>query len=75
MEEEIKQPIGKFIIENAISTQGSDGAYYHYSEVCRLLNLQQGQMYSEEEMIKFANFAKNYKSPREVIKAFEQFKK
>jgi predicted S18 family serine protease len=51
--EEVKPPIGKFIIDNAVSIQGTDGAYYHYSEVCKLLRLQQQQdkkMYSEEEV-------------------------
>lgn len=49
--EEVKKPIGDFIIENAVSTQGLDGAYYHYSEVCKLLRLQEEQMYSEEDLI------------------------
>jgi hypothetical protein len=48
--EEVKPPIGEFIINNAASTQGNDGAYYHYSEVCKLLRLQQERMYSEEDM-------------------------
>lgn len=37
------------MIENAVSVQGSDGAYYHYLEVCKLLKLQQ-QGYTEEEV-------------------------
>jgi hypothetical protein len=52
--EEVKPPIGKFIIDNAVSIQGTDGAYYHYSEVCKLLRLQQEQdknKYSEEDII------------------------
>lgn len=48
--EEVKKPIGDFIIENAVSTQGLDGAYYHYSEVCKLLRLQAQKMYNEEEV-------------------------
>lgn len=52
--EKVKAPIGKFIIDNAVPTQGEDGNYYHYSEVCKLLKLQQKTMYSEEDMIAFA---------------------
>lgn len=44
--EEIKPPIGKFIIENATPTKGADGDYYHYSEVCKLLKL----LYSEDDI-------------------------
>jgi predicted metalloendopeptidase len=36
---EITEPTGKFIIENATGIQLPDGAYYHYSEVCKLLKL------------------------------------
>ncbi len=39
MTEEIKKPIGDFILENATGVQGQDGIYYHYSEVCKLLRL------------------------------------
>jgi hypothetical protein len=48
--EEIKEPIGKFIIENATPVQGNDGAYFHYSDVCKLLKLQQKNMITEEEL-------------------------
>lgn len=37
--EEIPEPIGKFIMDNAKGTMGSDGMYYHYSAVCSLLKL------------------------------------
>jgi len=37
--EDIPVPIGKFIIDNAKGIQLADGAYYHYSEVIRLLKL------------------------------------
>lgn len=37
--EEIPEPIGKFIIDNANCVMGNDGAYYHYAEVCKLLKL------------------------------------
>ncbi len=47
---EIKEPIGKFIIENATPVQGNDGAYFHYSDVCKLLKLQQKNMITEEEL-------------------------
>jgi hypothetical protein len=50
--EEIILPIGDFIIENTTPIQGADGAYYHYSEVCKLLKLQAERMYSEEEVRK-----------------------
>jgi hypothetical protein len=48
--EEVIKPIGDFIIANATATEGQDGAYYHYSEVCNLLKLQAKKMYSEEEV-------------------------
>jgi hypothetical protein len=50
--EEIVKPIGDFIIANAVGTEGQDGVYYHYSEVCKLLKLQSKRMYSEEDMKK-----------------------
>jgi hypothetical protein len=49
--EEIILPIGDFIIENTTPIQGADGAYYHYSEVCKLLKLQDEKMYSEEDIL------------------------
>ena len=48
--EEVKIPIGEFIINNGVSIQGADGAYYHYSEVYKLLKLQSQRMYSEDAM-------------------------
>lgn len=47
---EIKEPIGKFIIENATPVQGNDGAYFHYSDVCKLLKLQQKNMITKENV-------------------------
>ena len=44
MTEEIKKPIGDFIMKNATGIQGQDGVYYHYSEVCKLLRLQEKQL-------------------------------
>jgi hypothetical protein len=44
MTEEIKRPIGDFILENATGIQGQDGVYYHYSEVCKLLRLQEKEL-------------------------------
>lgn len=38
-DEKIPKPIRDFIIENAIGVQGADGAYYHYTEVIKLLRL------------------------------------
>jgi hypothetical protein len=78
--EEIKLPIGDFIIKNATPTQGADGAYYHYSEVCKLLKLQAERMYSEEEVLEFANWCRiqDNKYPNIVItiqQLFTQFKK
>ena len=35
--EEIPEPIGNFIMENAEGVMGNDGMYYHYSDVCTLL--------------------------------------
>ena len=76
--EEIKPPIGKFIIDNAVSVQGSDGAYYHYSEVCKLLRLQQEQdksKYSEEEVMDmFHNLSMHLPLHYEFL-VKEQFKK
>jgi hypothetical protein len=35
--QEIPEPVGKFIIDNAKGIMGNDGMYYHYSDVCNLL--------------------------------------
>lgn len=40
---EIPKPIGSFIIQNAKGVSLSDGQYYHYSEVCKLLKLYKNQ--------------------------------
>ena len=75
--EEVKVPIGEFIINNAVSIQGADGAYYHYSEVCKLLKLQSQRMCSEEDMIKFALFLEIHlpMKPRKTHhQLLEQFK-
>lgn len=36
---EMEKPIGDFIIKNAKGITTPSGVYYHYSEVCKLLNL------------------------------------
>ena len=81
--EEVKVPIGEFIINNAVSIQGADGAYYHYSEVCKLLKLQSQRMYSEEEVLNLLDFINDrlpdlysrFSSEEELKEWFEQFKK
>jgi len=37
--QEIPEPVGKFVIENATGVLGNDGMYYHYAEVIKLLKL------------------------------------
>jgi len=49
MLEEVKKPIGDFILENATGVQGQDGVYYHYSEVCKLLRLQEKELKKSEK--------------------------
>ena len=39
-----EEPIGKFIIDNAKGTETQNGVYYHYSDVCALLNKQKEQL-------------------------------
>jgi hypothetical protein len=39
-----KEPIGKFIINNAKGTETQNGVYYHYSEVCALLKKHKEQL-------------------------------
>lgn len=34
---DIPTPIGSFIMDNADGVEGTDGQYYHYSDVCRLI--------------------------------------
>jgi hypothetical protein len=44
VEQELPEPIGKFIIDNIPEDRVlylADGAYYHYSDVCKLLKLKQ----------------------------------
>ena len=43
-ENKIEEPIGKFIIDNAKGTETQNGVYYHYSDVCTLLNKQKEQL-------------------------------
>jgi hypothetical protein len=43
-ENKIEEPIGKFIIDNAKGTETQNGVYYHYTEVCTLLNKQKDQL-------------------------------
>ena len=43
----VEKPVGDFILKNGKGVQGSDGTYYHYSEVCKLLKL-----YKNENNIK-----------------------
>jgi hypothetical protein len=81
--EEIKLPIGDFIIKNATPTQGADGVYYHYSEVCKLLKLQAERMYSEENVFQFfEKYREDFSIhrniqvlPSQFEQWFEQFKK
>lgn len=42
--EELKKPIGSFIIKNSKGTQTENGVYYHYTEVCILLKLYEKQL-------------------------------
>ena len=74
LEEPIK-PLANFIIENATPIEGQDGAYYHFSEVCKLLKLQSKRMYSEEEVMDmFHNFSMHLPLHYEFL-VKEQFKK
>jgi hypothetical protein len=74
LEEAIK-PLANFIIENATPIEGQDGAYYHFSEVCKLLKLQSKRMYSEEEVMDmFHNFSMHLPLHYEFL-VKEQFKK
>ena len=41
--EEIPEPIGNFIIDNAKGVMGADGMYYHYTEVIKLIKLRDKQ--------------------------------
>jgi hypothetical protein len=84
-DEEIVKPIGDFIIANATAIEGQDGAYYHYSEVCKLLKLQAKEMYNTKEVIEHLNHLIMMSSStldtftddegKIIIKWFEQFKK
>lgn len=51
--EEIEKPIGDFIIKNAKGDLHTDGMYYHYRDVCKLLKLQKKETAEsiEEEII------------------------
>jgi hypothetical protein len=42
--EELPEPIGKFILENAIGINTDTGTYYHYEDVCNLLILYKKQL-------------------------------
>lgn len=45
--EEVVTPIGDFVLKNATPIQGAGGYYYHYSDVCKLLNLQAEILYKK----------------------------
>ncbi|MCP4987997.1 MAG: hypothetical protein GY928_18680 [Colwellia sp.] len=45
-----KEPIGKFILDNAQGKQMADGAYYHYATVCSLLKAYADQQ--KQELVK-----------------------
>lgn len=46
--EEISKPIiSDFIIDNAIPVMGNDGAYYHFTEVIKLLKLYEKKVKEE----------------------------
>ena len=68
------------MIENAVSVQGSDGAYYHHLEVCKLLKLQQ-QGYTEQEVLDIIIEFSEWQLPQtgeDILKIkewFEQFRK
>ena len=53
--EEITLPIGDFVINNATGVQLAGGAYYHYSEVCKLLKKQSSTMYTKDDVLKMLN--------------------
>jgi len=69
--EEIKEPIGKFIIENATPVQGNDGAYFHYSDVCKLLRLQEKNSITETDVKNMLNDMSHYISTKELRDNFE----
>lgn len=52
----IPEPIGKWLIENAKkSFQSESGTYYHYVEVCRLLQLMKDERVSKESLNENSN--------------------
>jgi len=74
--EEVIKPIGDFIIENATCVGLQDGAYYHYSEVCKLLKLQSKKMYSDDEVKKIVSEAlESALVTLDLEQWFKQFKK
>ncbi len=46
---ELKEPIGKFILNNGICAKTDLGAYYHYTEVIRLIRLYNAQEQDKPE--------------------------
>lgn len=60
---ELPKPIGSFIIDNASGVQLSDGVYYHYTEVIKLLRLYESPQIKENKTEKILRDLKNkYKS-------------
>lgn len=64
----IEKPIGDFILSQSdiIPVIGGDGAYYHYADVCKLLNRLKpsGKVLSEEEkysLVDELSYASHYK--------------
>ena len=50
---ELEEPIGKFILSNADGTQTPNGMYYHYVQVCHLLNTQKKANNHLDELEKY----------------------
>lgn len=46
---EIPEPRGKFIIDNANGVMGNDGMYYHFTEVIKLLRLQEDKLTKDKK--------------------------
>jgi hypothetical protein len=72
---ELPEPIGKFIIENAEGVPSNKGTVYHYSEVRKLLNLYKKQLeltavsHQRELLTDYEKFANgdNYIGAKEMI--------
>jgi hypothetical protein len=79
-QEKLEEAAERILFENTKNVEiryrgGRDSVIKSMLDIAKWQQEQENNKYSEEDMIAFGKFAKNYQSSKSVEKAFEQFKK